>query len=363
MHIKGEVGVTTKASSEAAREASFAQRALIASLIFVGVLAAAGLIWLTAHYMLIFFAGILLAILLDAISTGIGMVAPLPRTARIIIAALIVASAFAAIGFVIPGIIEQAPQFAKFIEQWVEWVRSSVANWGPVQETLENGQSEELMRFLPDPAGLLGGAAQIVGSALGILTGAVLIVVFGLYLAIQPERYFQGVLSAVSPDMRRKLKDTSEDAKFVLRRWLVGQIAMMMIIGVSSYIVLTLIGVPLALMLSFIAGLTAFIPYIGPLIGGGAMILVATTQDVSLGLIVIAFYLVLQTVESYLLTPMIQSRAIFISPALVILAQVVFGVLFGVLGIALATPLAAVIAVIVSRFYFHEPLEDSQSEA
>jgi predicted PurR-regulated permease PerM len=93
------------------------------------------------------------------------------------------------------------------------------------------------------------------------------------------------------------------------------------------------------------------------------MILVATTQDVSLGLIVIAFYLVLQTVESYLLTPMIQSRAIFIPPALVILAQVVFGVLFGVLGIALATPLAAVIAVIVSRFYFHEPLEDSQSEA
>jgi predicted PurR-regulated permease PerM len=187
----------------------------------------------------------------------------------------------------------------------------------------------------------------------------VLIVVFGLYLAMQPQRYYEGVMSAVSSDMRRKLKDTSEDANMVLRRWLVGQIAMMLIIGVSSYIVLTVIGVPLALMLRFIAGLTAFIPSIGPLICGGAMILVATTQDVRLGLIVIGFYLVLQLVESYLLTPMIQSRAIFIPPALAILAQVVFGVLFGVLGIALATPLAAVIAVIVSRFYFHEPLDDS----
>jgi predicted PurR-regulated permease PerM len=100
------------------------------------------------------------------------------------------------------------------------------------------------MRFLPDPAGLLGGAAQLVGSALGVLTGAVLIVVFGLYLAMQPQRYYEGVMSAVSSDMRRKLKDTSEDANMVLRRWLVGQIAMMLIIGVSSYIVLTVIGVP-----------------------------------------------------------------------------------------------------------------------
>lgn len=350
--------MSTQAKSEAARDASFAQRALIASLIFVGVLAAAGLVWLTAYYMLIFFAGVLLAILLDAISAGIGNIIPLPRTARIMIAVLIVASVFAAIGLAIPGIIEQAPQFAKFIEQWVEWVRNSIAEWEPVQQTLQDGESGELMRFLPDPAGLLGGAAQIVGSVLGVLTGAILIVVFGLYLATQPKRYYEGVLSAVSPDVRRKLKVTSEDANIVLRRWLVGQIAMMAIIGTSSYIVLTLIGVPLALMLSFIAGLTAFIPYIGPLIGGGAMILVATTQDLSLGLIVIGFYLVLQLVESYLLTPMIQSRAIFVPPALVILAQVVFGVLFGVLGIALATPLTAVIAVIVSRLYFHEPLED-----
>jgi predicted PurR-regulated permease PerM len=315
------------------------------------------IVWQTAHYLLLFFAGILLALLLDAIASGIGRLAPIPRPIRLGMAILAVTGAFGAIGLVIPGIIEQLPQFMNYLGQWADWIRKGVAEWGPVQQSLQNGTESDLTRFIPDPAGLLGGAAQLLGGFIGTIISVALVIVFGIYLAAQPSRYYESTLSAFSPDVRGKLSAAGEDAATVLRRWLAGQLAMMVFIGLSSYIALTLLGVPLALTLSFIAGLTAFIPYIGPIMGGGTMILVAAAQDLQLGLAVVGFYIGLQFVESYLLTPLIQSRAIFVPPAVVILAQVVFGVLFGVLGIALATPLAAVVAVGVSRFYFHQPID------
>lgn len=346
-------------TSGGASERSFARRVLYASLIFTAVLAVAGLLWLTAYYLLLIFAAVLLAIMLDTITEGIGYIPlPIPRIVRLIISILLVISVFAALGLAIPSILEQAPEFAKFVEQWVESIMRWLSQWAPVQEGRESGDSGNLLGLLPDPAGILGGAAQLLGSVIGAATGFVLILITGVYLAADPSRYYDGALKLLNPESRESFGEIASDANMVLRRWLLGQIIMMLLIGTSSYVVLSLLGVPLALLLSFIAGLTAFIPYIGALIGGGIMVLVAATQDLSLGLIVFAFYMVVQILEGYVLTPMIQARAIFVPPVIVIIAQVIFGVLFGLLGIALATPLAAVIGVIVSRLYFHEPVDE-----
>lgn len=336
----------------------FARRVLYASLIFTAVLATAGILWLTAHYLLLVFAAVLLAVLLDTIADGIGYVLPISRAFRLVISILLVVSVFAALGLVIPAILEQAPQFAQYVEQWVESVTRWVSQWGPVKEGLENSDPGTLMNLMPDPAGILGGAAQLLGSVIGAATGLALVLIIGIYLAMEPSRYYDGVLTLLNPQSRETFAKISSDSNMVLRRWLLGQIIMMLIIGGGSYIVLTLLGVPLALLLSFIAGLTAFVPYIGALIGGGIMVLVAATQDLTLGLLVLGFYMFIQIVEGYFLTPMIQSRAIFVPPVIVILAQVIFGVLFGLLGIILATPLAAIAGVIVSRLYFGESVKD-----
>jgi predicted PurR-regulated permease PerM len=350
--------VTSAITSGNAEKRHFARRVLYASLIFTAVLAVAGLLWLTASYLLLFFAAVLLAIMLDTITEGIKHVLPVPRSVRLIISILLVISVFAALGLVIPSILAQTPEFARYVEQWVESIQRWLSEWAPVRESLESGESGNLISLLPDPAGILGGAAQLLGTVLGAATGLALILIAGIYLAVDPSRYYNGTLSLLNPESRETFAKIASDANMVLRRWLFGQILMMLIIGTGSYIVLSLLEVPLALLLSFIAGLTAFVPYIGPLIGGGIMVLVAATQDLRLGLMVFAFYMVLQILDDYFLTPMIQSRAIFVPPVIVILSQVIFGVLFGLLGIALATPLAAIIGVIVSRLYFHEPVKE-----
>jgi hypothetical protein len=99
----------------------------------------------------------------------------------------------------------------------------------------------------------------------------------------------------------------------------------MLALGVITYVGLQLLGVPLALLLAVVSGLAAFVPIIGPMIAGALMVLVALSESWQLALWAGGFYLLLQTLESYLLTPLIQERAVDLPPAVVIAAQVLMG--------------------------------------
>jgi predicted PurR-regulated permease PerM len=92
--------------------------------------------------------------------------------------------------------------------------------------------------------------------------------------------------------------------------------------------------------LALFAGLAGFLPYLGPIIGAIPMVLVAGGESLDLALWVVGLYVIIQFLESSLLTPLIQARAVSMPPAVVILSQLVLGAVFGLLG-ALATPLAA----------------------
>jgi predicted PurR-regulated permease PerM len=131
----------------------------------------------------------------------------------------------------------------------------------------------------------------------------------------------------------------------LLRRWLIGQGIAMALIGSFTFVGLLILGVPIAFVLALFAGLAGFLPYLGPIIGAIPMVLVAGGESLHLALSVVGLYALIQFLESYLLTPLIQARAVSMPPAVVILSQLVLGAIFGLLGLALATPLAAAATV------------------
>ena len=123
-----------------------------------------------------------------------------------------------------------------------------------------------------------------------------------------------------------------------------------------------LVGVQPAFLLGLQAGLLAFIPTLGPLLAGVA-ILLASLAFGKWGVIGgLAVYLTVQTLESYILTPLIQRRAISVPPAFLFASQIILGLLFGLYGLALATPLAAVARVMILRLYV-ERTHDAAAEA
>jgi predicted PurR-regulated permease PerM len=145
---------------------------------------------------------------------------------------------------------------------------------------------------------------------------------------------------------------------YTLKWWLIGQGVDMVIIGIATGLGVWLLGVPLALLIGFLAGAANFIPNFGPFVSLIPACLLALTVDPHKVLYVIALYIVLQSLEGYVLQPTIQRRAVQLPGAVTIMAQVLLGILAGPLGLVLATPLAAMTLVAVKMLYVEDTLGD-----
>jgi predicted PurR-regulated permease PerM len=136
-----------------------------------------------------------------------------------------------------------------------------------------------------------------------------------------------------------------------LTKWLKGQIFAMFVVFILTAIGLLIIGVPMWLVLSLIAGLLNFIPNFGPLIAMVPAVLIGFLGGPTTAMIVAGLYILVQILESNIITPQIQKKMLDVPPALIIIAQLVMGVLTGGWGLILATPVMVVMMVLVKELY------------
>ena len=144
----------------------------------------------------------------------------------------------------------------------------------------------------------------------------------------------------------------------LLRRWLVGRFALMVINGALTAIGLKLLGIPLALTLGVLAGLLNFVPNFGRLDRSDTSSADCFSTRTNKALYVAVLYLVLQSVDGYLLTPLVNRKSVELPPVLTITAQVVLGLAFGFIGILLASPLTAVTLILIKMLYIEDLLGD-----
>lgn len=326
--------------------------------VVLGFVIAALFLWNVAGFLLIFFCSILLALLLDVVAKRVTTIVPIPRgVALFSVALLLLASVGVGVALLGPSLTEQGSTLIGDLSSFAKTIEQKAMSIDAIEEQVDK-RSIDMTTLLPGPGGVLGGITAVLGTTFGAIANLVLIFAFAIYLVLDPHTYVDGLLRLIPKRHRGRVRDVVDEMGVTLRHWLAGTALMMIVIGIASYVGLLLIGVPLALLLGFIAGVTAFVPMIGPAIAGGLMVLVALSESWQMALWALGLYISLQAVESYLLTPVIQSKAIDLPAVAVIAAQVLFGILFGVLGVALATPMAAVIAVAIRRFYIEDVLGD-----
>lgn len=201
--------------------------------------------------------------------------------------------------------------------------------------------------------------AGIFSSTLGAITAFLFIMVTGTYFAATPDLYRRGVLRLMLPRQREYAQEVLQELGHALRWWLLGRILSLAIIGVMTWFGLLALGLPSAAALAFVAAILSFIPNIGPILSVIPALLVGWSQSPSMALWVLLLYIVIQTLESYLITPLIQQRNLQIPPALLLAVQLLMGLMYGVLGLMIAAPLTVVALVLVRMLYIRNVLNDS----
>jgi len=318
----------------------------------VGVVALAIGLWYARTAVLLAFAGILLAIVLYGASRALADLTKLPRLLMLAVvvlaAALFFILVFSTAG---PTLTQQIAELARGIAAGATTLTKELASFADQANLLQNVDLVQLLSGFLSPWGIATGATSAALSIVGLFSAGLIVLFFGVYFAADPQTYVQLVARLAPEEKRPATLAMMYETGDLLRRWLIGQGISMTLIGSFTYVGLLILGVPIAFVLALFAGLAGFLPYLGPIIGAVPMVLVAGGESLNLALWVVGLYALIQFLESYLLTPLIQARAVSIPPAVVILSQLMLGAVFGLLGLALATPLAAA-ATVPLRYMF-----------
>lgn len=244
------------------------------------------------------------------------------------------------------------------------WIGAHLADqFGQLLQTLEAASSQahaaleksQLGRTLVSAESATAAAssathlAVAATSSLGALTDVGLILLVGLFLAVEPGLYRRGVVRLAPRAARATVTRLLDALGAALARWLRGTVIAMLVVGALTSLGLSLLDIPLGLSLGILAGLAEFIPYVGPIISSVPAILVAFTLGPTLAVEVAGLYLLVHAIEAYVLVPIIQKRAVALPPALGLVAVVFFGLLLGPLGIVFAHPLTVALMVLVQQ--------------
>jgi len=304
--------------------------------VWIGLTLAVLAVIVLAQPLLLIVGGIVFASMLDGGTRLLGRVLPIGRGWRLAIVSL------AAVAFIVATIwlagVQLSNQAAAF-GTVVTAQANRILAWAGTHGFTPGGfQVDQLSQQL---MGGLGRLTSAVSSALGAMTSFVMILVIGVFIAVEPRLYDRGIAWMLPLRARSGFYRTTDRMGFTLRRLMAGRLVGMAVEGIGTWILLWAGGVPMAALLGLLTGILAFLPNIGAIISGVLIVLVGFSAGVDTGLWAIAVYVIVQVVDGYLIVPYVARKTVDLAPATVLGAQLLFGALFGILGLALADPLVA----------------------
>ena len=329
-------------------------------LIVVGIIAAVALLllvlWQGTQVILLIFAGLLVGIFLRGIADFISRHTPLSKNWALAAVLLgIIAIVALVVWLLMPSIQKQYYEISEQMPQMLIQIRLTLERYPAGQWLLQN-LPEHPLSLDNQTSNLFGRITGFFSSFLGSVVNLAIVLTAGIYLAFNPDLYYEGALKLFPQSRQRRVREVFDTIGFTLRNWMLGRITIMTINGSITALGLWWLGVPLALPLGLITGILNFIPNIGPFLAATPAILIALTQSPAQAGYTAILFLFVQSLEGYVLTPLIQQKAVELPPVLIIAAQLLLGILFGFLGVLLAVPIIAVFFLLVKMLYVEDLL-------
>jgi predicted PurR-regulated permease PerM len=272
-----------------------------------------------------------------------------------LLAGAILIAAFLAL--VLPGVIRQVVELARAAPEYIERATRESGFLADLNERFDlEARIQNLGRDAPETVlGLVGSFAALVLNSLTVL-------VLTIYFTVNLPRMRAGVARLLGRQDREEFEGIYDQSIRRVGGYVQGNLLISAIAGITSFVALLIIGVPFAAALAFLVAILDLIPSIGATLGAAVAAVVAAFAGLPEFIATVAFFIVYQQVENYVIQPRVMGRTVETSTGVVILAVLIGGALLGVVGALLAIPTAAIIKVVFDELVLEERLEQVRGD-
>lgn len=197
-------------------------------------------------------------------------------------------------------------------------------------------QLDSLTQYLPN---ITGGFFQLVRAVFSNIVFMISTLFFGFYFLLEEDVVNSLLGNFLSGDKIDEISRVVRAAEIRLNKWFWGEIVLMSVVGLFTFLGLQVIGLRFALPLAVLAGILEVVPNIGPVMSAIPAVILGFSQSYFLGLAAIALYVVVQQFENHVIVPFVMNRAVGLRPAMTLIALIIGGKLAGTLGILVSVPL------------------------
>ena len=320
------------------RKIEISHRTIIFTVLF---LLSLGFLYVIRDLILELFVALLIMTIFNPLVTKLSKL-KIPRGISVFIVYLLLFGLLGVvIAVIIPPLIEQTTSFTANLPQYL--------NSLGINEIM----SEQIISQLFSQIGSLPTQALRFGvSVFSNILGLVSVLIFAFYLLLAREKLDDQLGFLFGEGKRKEIAQVLNILEAKLGGWARGQMALMLLVGLLTYIGLTILGIPFALPLAILAGLLEIIPYIGPIFAAIQSVVIGLSISPLMGLATIALAFLANQVENYLFVPKVMEKSVGVSPIVTLLALAIGFRLAGVIGIIISIPLVLTIQTLSKIYLF-----------
>jgi predicted PurR-regulated permease PerM len=270
---------------------------------------------------------------------------------------LVTIAAIAGLGALfIPTLVHQVTGFADKVPDYLDDLTKGRGRLGFLQtkyhlvdkarEALHNGGARRLF-------GLTGTAVGVAKGVITFVVATVTVIFMTFFMLLEGPRWADRFFGLLRPESRPRWRAVAYNIYRTVGGYVTGNLFISVIAGVSTAIVLVIMGVPFAVALGLIVAILDLVPLAGATIAAIIVGLVAFIHSIPAGIVVVVFFIVYQQIENHVLQPVVYGRTVQLSPLVVLISVLIGAELAGVLGALGAIPVAGALQVLLVDYLEH----------
>jgi predicted PurR-regulated permease PerM len=265
---------------------------------------------------------------------------------------------FFVVGIFLPLLVDQINGFIKFVNtaaqapegptQYIKGLLNQNGLGGLVQRF--DAELSDLRKQLGDVVGnLFSATGQIAISAASFLAALATVLTLTFFLILGSDRYVNAGVGLFAERHQPLVRRILKQAAGAISGYVTGNLAISVICGITTFVVLLILGMPYAAPLALLVAVLDLVPLVGATLGGALLVIVGLFVEPWKAVVLLVFVLVYQQVESNLLQPLVYSQAVQLNGLVILIALLVGGQLLGIPGALLAIPVAEIIRILITE--------------